>query len=263
MAAATLLSRSRGAAVCWTAARGSIVVLILVPPFSSALKRALNDGRGSARSTRAIDRKGATSREAGASVPSNIASIASFSRSTSSRSGIGALHPRAEVLQRPELQLLHRALGLVQTPRDLADASLFDESLDDDAALVGGQIADEPKHIRASIGGAGVGLDHRLRRILNRDVADRPSPSISNRVGRNPQQPGGERRPAILKAVQRRERFVKDLGGHVLGGGAVVNATHDERVDPFEMLLVQRLEFRRILLGRLDLEALVSVHVAR
>src|SRR5947199_80000 len=145
MAAAAFLSRSRGAAVCWTAARGSIVVVILVPPFSSALKRALNDGRGSARSTRAIDRKGATSR------------------------------------------------------------------------------------------GAGVGLDHRLRRILNRDFADRPPPSISNRVGRNPQQPGGERRPAILKAVQRRERFVKDLGGHVLGGGAVVNATHDERVDPFEM----------------------------
>src|SRR5437762_4159893 len=169
MAAATLLSRSRGAAVCWTAARGSIVVLILVPPFSSALKRALNDGRGSARSTRAIDRKGATSRATCASVPSNNASIASSSRSTSSRSGIGALHPRAEVLQRPELQLLHRAFRFVQTRGNLADASLFDEPLDDDAALVGRQIADEAEDISAPIGRLGIGLDRQLGRVVDTD----------------------------------------------------------------------------------------------
>ena len=56
---------------------------------------------------------------------------------------------------------------------------------------------------------------------------------------------------------------MEDLGGHVLGRGAVVNPAHDERVNPFEMLFVQRIEFRRIPLGSLNLEALVCVHVVR
>src|SRR5438034_911340 len=117
-------------AVWWTAARGSVVTVIFVPPCKSSRSRALKEGRGRARNACAIETYGSSSRSTGASAPPSIVSIRSFRRSTSSRSGIGILHPRAEALQGAELQLFHGAFGLVQPAGNLADAPLLDEALD-------------------------------------------------------------------------------------------------------------------------------------
>src|SRR4051812_14335102 len=165
MAAAAFLTRSRADAVCRTPARASAVVVVAVIEASfckSALSRVLNEGRGKSTSARTMSASGARSRSTDASARPRLASTSTSSRSTRARSDIGTLDPRAQALQRAELELLHSALGAVQAARDLANASLLHEPLDDDAALVGRQPVDEAKKISTPIRGVRIRRDARL-----------------------------------------------------------------------------------------------------
>jgi hypothetical protein len=61
-------------------------------------------------------------------------------------------------VQRAELELFDRALGLLQCPGDSVNAQPIDEALDDHAALVGGQLIDQAEQPCALVG------EHQIRR---------------------------------------------------------------------------------------------------
>ena len=52
---------------------------------------------------------------------------------------------RSQILQRPELKLLDCALGSTEFLRDIANAFLFDETLNDDGALIFRKAVYKPK----------------------------------------------------------------------------------------------------------------------
>src|ERR671930_2643119 len=65
-----------------------------------------------------------------------------------SGSGIAASHPRAQRLERAKLELLDGALRLVHALRDLADAPLVDEPVDDHRTLIRGEGIEWPEQAR-------------------------------------------------------------------------------------------------------------------
>src|SRR5204862_1413562 len=70
--------------------------------------------------------------------------------------------------------------------------------------------------------------------------------SIRDRVRRNADQPGAERRAAPFEIRQRVQRLVEDLGGQLLRVGTVAYASDDESVDALEMAIVEIAETRRL-----------------
>src|SRR5579864_268917 len=75
-------------------------------------------------------------------------SAASMRAGVHARSGMAALHSRAQRLQRAELQLLDGAFGPAEPRRDVAHAPLMREAFDDDGALRRGQLVDVPEEPR-------------------------------------------------------------------------------------------------------------------
>src|SRR5260221_10923876 len=113
MAAAALRTRRIGAAA------GRIAFGAATVDMSLSLSRARNSGRGRSPSMRSMSR--------------------------SEYSDMAASHARAQLVDGAELQLFDRALGLAEARSGVADATLVDEALDDDVALIVGQFADQPE----------------------------------------------------------------------------------------------------------------------
>jgi hypothetical protein len=80
-------------------------------------------------------------------------------------------------------------------------------------------------------------------------------PPFGHDVGRDAEEPRREGRAAPLEASYAGEGLVEDVGGQVLGLGAVADAAGDERVHAIEMKLVQLAETARGLSWRLPPEA--------
>src|SRR5262245_52774474 len=191
----------------------------------------------------------------------------SLSRCSMSRweySGIGTSHPRPQLVQRAELQLLDGALALAEACRDVADAALVDEALDDDVALVARELIDQSEQPRALFGALDLGIRRRVgaRRFGGRGLTAfprRPRGAIGDRVGGDPDQPRAEGYPAPFEALESGECLVEDLGGEVLRRFATTGTAKGKRVDELEMAIVQIGELRAILLSRLDEGTVVGV----
>ncbi len=91
----------------------------------------------------------------------------------------------------------------------------------------------------------------------------RPLEAIDDGIRRDSQQPGHEWNAAPFITLQIAERFVKHFRSQVFGGGAIVHATGDEAVNPCEMQFVKCVEFRGVVLRRLDKQALLRLCGAR
>src|SRR6266496_1168996 len=134
MAAAAFLTRSRGLAVwvmrrpvsvVWRPASAGLVVSVIIVAIlsKSALSCARNLGRGRSRSACSICGRVYL--------------------------GIATPHPLPQRLQRAQLELLDRALGLLQALRDVANAPLVDEPLHDHHPLISGELIHEAEQPRA------------------------------------------------------------------------------------------------------------------
>src|SRR5581483_8108859 len=64
-------------------------------------------------------------------------------------------------------------------------------------------------------------------------------PSISQRVGGDPQQPSRKRNAAPLKTPDVAKRLVKNLGRHVLGFIAAAHAPRNKRVHAMEIAFIK------------------------
>src|SRR5260370_19559892 len=126
MAAAALRTRSTGAAAGLMDTGAATVVMVDLLS-RSALRCARNSGLGKPPSRRSMSR--------------------------CEYLGIGGAslqrHPGPQLVQCAQLQLLDRALAPADARRDVADAALVDEALDDHGALIGRKLADEPEQTRA------------------------------------------------------------------------------------------------------------------
>src|SRR5712692_1363025 len=96
---------------------------------NSVLKRDWKSAAGISRRAPAIRTRGSSSGpDVPEAAPARMASMAWSSNSSSARSGISALHLGPEILNGPELQLLHRAFAAAQFLGDLTDALLLHEA---------------------------------------------------------------------------------------------------------------------------------------
>src|SRR5262245_34837630 len=217
---------------------GTAVGRIATAGMKSFLSRARNSGRGS--------------------------SLSMCSMSRWEYSGIGASHPRPQLVQRAELQLLDGALALAEACRDVADAALVDEALDDDVALVARELVDQPEQPRALFGALDLGIRRWVgaRRFNGRGLTAFPRRAcgaIGDRVGGDPNQPRAEWCPAPFEALESGECPVEDLGGQVLRRFATTRTPKSKRIDELEMAIVQIGELRAILLSGLDEGTVVGV----
>src|SRR6185369_11649529 len=99
--------------------------------------RALKAGRGMAERSRAMRSRSATDGSAG--TKSRFASMSVTARSSCSKLVcllMSATCLRPQILQCPELKLLDGAFGSAEVLCDIANAFLFDETLNDDGALI-------------------------------------------------------------------------------------------------------------------------------
>ena len=80
---------------------------------------------------------------------------------------------------------------------------------------------------------------------------------VGDGVGCDTVEPSGERGATPFISGEIRERSVKDFGRKILGGGAVVDAADDEKIDPLEVKLVKSVKFRRVSLRGFDEQTLV------
>src|SRR5579871_1212334 len=229
---------------------------------NSLFRRRLNSSRGKSRSAAARLTSGAISASAEGNNESGRASracTASSSRSNRERLGMGPPHARAQIFQGAELQLFDRALAAPQLLGNFANTSLFYKTQDNHAALIGRQFADQPKQ-----GGAllyllqGYGVN--VVRVLGAGqlrFAPRLPQTVGHGVAGYAIQPGCERHAAPLEAAQVSQRLLEDFGGHVLGFRAVAHTPNHERIDAFEVALVELPEAAGIALRRLDQRSLV------
>src|SRR5215510_3221741 len=134
---------ARYAVTLWMPSRrvsGVVAVVMVALLIRSAPSRALNAGRGRSRSSSAMRSSSASSGSAGDGFASS-ASSASARRSIRAFSVIDVPHPGPQGLEGPVLELLDRALRALQLLRDLPDALLLDEALQQHALLVRRQAA--------------------------------------------------------------------------------------------------------------------------
>src|SRR5262245_22566987 len=217
---------------------GTAVGRIATAGMKSLLSRARNSGRGS--------------------------SLSMCSMSRWEYSGIGASHPRPQLVQRAELQLLDGALALAEACRDVADAALVDEALDDDVALVPRELVDQSEQPRALFGALDLGIRRRVgaRRFDGRGLTAFPRRAcgaVGDSVGGDPNQPRAEWCPAPFEALESGECPMEDLGSQVLCRFATTGTAKGKRVDALEMAIVQIGELRAIPLSSLDQGTIVSV----
>src|SRR5215467_8500111 len=148
MAAATPLMRSVAVAV-WLAAIRSVVVAMDDFLSKSDLRRALKFSRGRLRKFWAMRSSGAKS-GLGWRTSACRSTLSSSSLNASAREGlgIGTLHLRPQAFQSAELKLLDRSFASSKLLRNLTNASLLHEALEDHAPLVGGKPVYESKQPR-------------------------------------------------------------------------------------------------------------------
>src|SRR5262245_20841117 len=135
----------------WMPARAVAAAVVVLVAMAALLERSaprssLNAGRGRSRRSRAMRSSSTISGSAagqGASGSASSASTASSSRSIRASSLMDIPQPGPQILERAELQLLHRALRAPERAGDLANAPLLDESVEDHALLVAGQLHDQ------------------------------------------------------------------------------------------------------------------------
>src|SRR5258707_2037667 len=117
------------------------------------------------------------------------------------------LHLRSQLLQRAELQLLHRSFAFPKLLRDLPNAPLLNETLEHYTPLLGGKFVDQSKQSRTTLDGLLFWAAAGLRRIFHiYRFARRALRKIGNSVRRNAVEPGRKRgaRPCITFQVSKR-----------------------------------------------------------
>src|SRR5258708_29193793 len=77
------------------------------------------------------------------------------------------LHLRSQLLQRAELQLLHRSFAFPKLLRDLPNAPLLNETLEHYTPLLGGKFVDQSKQSRTTLDGLLFWAAAGLRRIFH------------------------------------------------------------------------------------------------
>src|SRR5215813_7425503 len=123
-----------------------VVAVIAVLLARSAPSRALKDGLGRSRRSRAIWTSSVSSASPegrGARGSESARSRASASLSVRDSSLMGIPHPSSQGFERAKLELLHRAFAAPERLGDLAQAALLDEAGEHDTLLVAGQARSE------------------------------------------------------------------------------------------------------------------------
>src|SRR5271165_5554350 len=215
----------------------------------SDFRLALKLSRGSSRRSRAMASSASTSvsSPAGGAEPVRSASSAWSNWSNWFRSGMTALHTRAQILDRAELELLDGSFTAAELQRHFANAALVDETPVDHAPLVVREIVHQTKELSAMFDGLCVRLRARLlRRTALGVIARVPFEMIGDGVGGDTDQPGAEWSAAPFEISKVRERLMEDFRGQVFGGLAIANAARDVCVDQFEVHLVQLAKCGRI-----------------
>src|SRR6185437_1384422 len=194
----------------------------------------LNSSRGRPRNSAATLSRGASSASAEGNSESGWESSACTAWSSwpaFERLGMGPPHTRPQVLQSAKLQLLDGSLAAAQLAGDLANALLLDKTQDDDAVLVRREFVHQPKQRGALFHLAqGDGIFDILGSVGQFSFAAGTLPAVGNGVGGDTIEPGGKGHAPPLKAAQVGQGTVEDLGGNVLGFGAVAHAADHERV---------------------------------
>src|SRR6266850_5471201 len=142
----------------------------------------------------------------GARGSASMPSSASASRSIRASSLMDVPHAGSQILERAELELLHRALRAPERLGDLANALLLDETGQHDVLLVEGQTADEVGEHRAAVGVGRSSVLGRLRRRLSA-LPGAALPAIGEGVPGDPQEPGREGNAPPLEAAEVGERL--------------------------------------------------------
>src|SRR5712692_3595969 len=209
MAAAAFLTERYDVAVWRTAAGDSAKVATDDFLSKSDLRRLLKFSRGRSRKSAAMRRSGArfgSTRRSSASGGTilgcaSIACTAWSSWSIRERLGIGTLHLRSQLIERAELKLLHCPLGASKLLRNFMDAPLLHKTLPDDAALIGGQPVHEAEEPGALFDFLKVYSRTNFGRIVEAGQLSRGAlRPVGDRIGRDPEEPGGERNAAPFEA---------------------------------------------------------------
>src|SRR5258708_7671396 len=174
------------------------------------------------------------------------------------------LHLRSQLLQRAELQLLHRSFAFPKLLRDLPNAPLLNETLENHSPVVGGKFVDQSKQSRTTLDGLLFWAAAGLRRIFHiHRLAGGTLRKIGNSVRRNAVEPGRKRgaRPCITFQVSK--RLVKNLRSQILRFIAIAHSPRNKRINPLKMSVIQCAELCRVLLRGLHQQTLPRVYPVR
>ena len=170
-------------------------------------------------------------------------------------------HTLAEVLERPQLQLLDRAVGAMESCSHFANVLLLHEAHPDDLTLQFGQPIDMPIQCEPPIDVLGFARVGNVGRCLVR-FGTTTSPVVRQRIGGNPKQPCGHWNTTPLELTDRPQRLLEHLGRNVLRIGPISGPAAHERVDAIDVTIVDLHEPRRIGLRGLDQQPLI-IHGVR
>lgn len=170
-------------------------------------------------------------------------------------------HALAEVLERPQLQLLDRTFGAIERRRHFANALLLDEAHPHDLTLQLGQSIDvsiERETLLDVFDFPGVGhIRQRVRRL-----GTATSPVVGQCIRRDPEQPRRYWNTTPLELTDRPQRLLEHLGRDVLSIRPIGGPAAHERVDAIDVSVVELDEARRIGLRGLDQQPLI-IHGVR
>src|SRR5215467_3769167 len=169
--------------------------------------------------------------------PLRADSIARSSCSVRSRSGIRTLHLGAQVLDRAELKLLHRAFAASEFRGNLSDALLLHKSHLNDAELGLRKPLNELEQHGAALDLVCSGRLRACQRIPR--FAARTLVMIRDQPRRNSQQPSQERRASPLEFPDVRQRLPKHIRRKILSLVTIADAAGDIRVHAKEILFVK------------------------
>src|ERR1700693_383305 len=253
--------------------------MIFLPSSNSAFSPVLNSSRGRPRRSAARRTRGSRSVSSFGSLPSAWTSKTSTARFNCStfffaslprgsffpwfreRLGIGTLQARPQTAQGPELQLLHRALGLANLPRHFLYAFLLHKSQHYYSPLLRRQRVDQAKqHCPAfyffefrGLGLRGFNLSRFIRHLL----PVRSLPAIRNQIRGNSKQPRRKRNAPPFKPPQISQCMMKYFRGQILGFRTISYAPHHIGIHSLEIILVELGKARRVLLRLLNQKPLV------